>query len=54
MPGPVDSPSSDAIEASGKPDKSSTCTLAANVEDGKSILCNEQEEHDQNVARAYQ
>ena len=50
MPGPVDSPSSDAIEASVNQTKSDYLYFVANVEDGKVYFATTKEEHDQNVA----
>ena len=50
MPGPVDSPSSDAIEASVNQTKSEYLYFVANVEDGKVYFATTKEEHDQNVA----
>ena len=39
MPGPVDSPSLDAIEASINQTKSDNLYFVANVTDGKGLLC---------------
>ena len=50
MPGPVDSPSSDAIEASVNQTKGEYLYFVANVEDGKVYFATTKEEHDQNVA----
>ena len=50
MPGPVDSPSLDAIEASVNQIKSDYLYFVANVEDGKVYFATTKEEHDQNVA----
>ena len=50
MPGPVDSPSLDAIEASVNQTKSDYLYFVANVEDGKVYFATTKEEHDQNVA----
>ena len=50
MPGPVGSPSLDAIEASVNPTKSEYLYFVANVEDGKVYFATTKEEHDQNVA----
>ena len=50
MPGPVDSPSSDAIEASVNQTKSEYLYFVANVEDGKVYFATTKEEHHQNVA----
>ena len=50
MPGPVDSPSLDAIEASVNQTKSNYLYFVANVEDGKVYFATTKEEHDQNVA----
>ncbi|KXT87781.1 protein YceG like [Streptococcus oralis] len=50
MPGPVDSPSLDAIEASINQTKSDYLYFVANVEDGKVYFATTKEEHDQNVA----
>ena len=50
MPGPVDSPSSDAIEASVNQTKSEYLYFVANVEDSKVYFATTKEEHDQNVA----
>ena len=50
MPGPVDSPSLDAIEASINQTKSDNLYFVANVTDGKVYFAATQEEHDRNVA----
>ena len=50
MPGPVDSPSQDAIEASINQTKSDNLYFVANVTDGKVYYAATQEEHDRNVA----
>ena len=50
MPGPVDSPSLDAIEASINQTKSDNLYFVANVTDGKVYYATTQEEHDRNVA----
>lgn len=50
MPGPVDSPSQDAIEASINQTKSDNLYFVANVTDGKVYYAVTQEEHDRNVA----
>ena len=50
MPGPVDSPSQDAIEASINQTKSENLYFVANVTDGKVYYAVTQEEHDRNVA----
>ena len=50
MPGPVDSPSLDAIESSVNQTKSDYLYFVANVEDGKVYFAATKEEHDQNVA----
>ncbi len=50
MPGPVDSPSQDAIEASINQTKSENLYFVANVTDGKVYYAANQEEHDRNVA----
>ena len=50
MPGPVDSPSLDAIDASVNQTKSDYLYFVANVEDGKVYFAATKEEHDQNVA----
>ena len=50
MPGPVDSPSQDAIEASINQTKSQNLYFVANVKDGKVYYAVTQEEHDRNVA----
>ena len=51
MPGPVDSPSLDAIEASVNQTKSEYLYFVANVEDGKVYFATTKDEHDQNVAQ---
>ncbi|WP_261009678.1 endolytic transglycosylase MltG [Streptococcus mitis] len=50
MPGPVDSPSQDAIESSVNQTKSENLYFVANVTDGKVYYAVTQEEHDRNVA----
>ena len=50
MPGPVDSPSLDAIEASINQTKSDNLYFVANVQDGKVYFATTREEHDRNVA----
>ena len=50
MPGPVDSPSKDAIESSINQTKSENLYFVANVTDGKVYYAVTQEEHDRNVA----
>ena len=50
MPGPVDSPSKDAIEASINQTKSENLYFVANITDGKVYYAVTQEEHDRNVA----
>ena len=50
MPGPVDSPSLDATEASINQTKSDNLYFVANVTDGKVYYAATQEEHDRNVA----
>ena len=50
MPGPVDSPSLDAIESSINQTKSDNLYFVANVTDGKVYYATTQEEHDRNVA----
>ena len=50
MPGPVDSPSLDAIEASINQTKSENLYFVADVIDGKVYFAATQEEHDRNVA----
>lgn len=50
MPGPVDSPSLDAIEASINQTKSDNLYFVANITDGKVYYAATQEEHDRNVA----
>ena len=49
MPGPVDSPSLDAIEASINQTKSDYLYFVANVQDGKVYYATTREEHDRNV-----
>lgn len=49
MPGPVDSPSLDAIEASINQTKSDYLYFVANVQDGKVYFATTREEHDRNV-----
>ena len=49
MPGPVDSPSLDAIEASINQTKSEHLYFVANVQDGKVYYATTREEHDRNV-----
>ena len=49
MPGPVDSPSLDAIESSINPTKSDYLYFVANVQDGKVYYAKTREEHDRNV-----
>ena len=49
MPGPVDSPSLDAIESSINQTKSENLYFVANVQDGKVYFAATQEEHDRNV-----
>ena len=50
MPGPVDSPSLDAIEASINQTKSDYLYFVANVQNGKVYFATTREEHDRNVA----
>ena len=50
MPGPVDSPSLDAIEASINQTKSENLYFVADVTDGKVYYASNKEEHDRNVA----
>ena len=50
MPGPVDSPSLDAIESSINQTKSDYLYFVANVQDGKVYFATTREEHDRNVA----
>lgn len=50
MPGPVDSPSLDAIESSINQTKSDNLYFVADVTDGKIYYANNQEDHDRNVA----
>ena len=49
MPGPVDSPSLDAIESSINQTKSDYLYFVANVQDGKVYYATTREEHDRNV-----
>ena len=49
MPGPVDSPSLDAIESSINQTKSEYLYFVANVQDGKVYYATTLEEHDRNV-----
>ena len=49
MPGPVDSPSLDAIESSINQTKSDNLFFVANVQDGKVYFAVTKEEHDKNV-----
>ena len=49
MPGPVDSPSMDAIESSINQTKSDNLFFVANVQDGKVYFAATKEEHDKNV-----
>ena len=49
MPGPVDSPSLDAIESSINQTKSDNLFFVANVQDGKVYFATTKEEHDKNV-----
>ena len=49
MPGPVDSPSLDAIESSINQTKSDYLYFVANVQDGKVYFATTLEEHDKNV-----
>ena len=49
MPGPVDSPSLDAIESSINQTKSDYLYFMANVQDGKVYYATTREEHDRNV-----
>ena len=49
MPGPVDSPSLDAIESSINQTKSDNLFFVANVKDGKVYFAATKEEHDKNV-----
>ena len=49
MPGPVDSPSFDAIESSINQTKSDYLYFVANVQDGKVYYATTREEHDRNV-----
>lgn len=49
MPGPVDSPSLDAIESSINQTKSDYLYFVANVQDGKVYYAKTREEHDRNV-----
>lgn len=50
MPGPVDSPSLDAIESSINQTKSDNLYFVADVIEGKVYYANNQEDHDRNVA----
>ena len=50
MPGPVDSPSLDAIESSINQTKSESLYFVADVTDGKVYYASNKEEHDRNVA----
>lgn len=50
MPGPVDSPSLDAIESSINQTKSDNLYFVADVTDGKVYYASNKEEHDRNVA----
>ena len=50
MPGPVDSPSLDAIESSINQTKSENLYFVANVQDGKVYYATTREDHDRNVA----
>ena len=49
MPGPVDSPSLDAIESSINQTKSDYLYFVANVQDGKVYYATTLEDHDKNV-----
>ena len=51
MPGPVDSPSLDAIESSINQTKSENLYFVADVTDGKVYYASNKEEHDRNVAK---
>ena len=51
MPGPVDSPSADAIESSINQTKSDNLFFVADVTDGKVYFATNKAEHDQNVAQ---
>ena len=51
MPGPVDSPSLDAIESSINQTKSDNLFFVANVQDGKVYFAATKEEHDKNVEK---
>ena len=51
MPGPVDSPSVDAIESSINQTKSDNLFFVADVTDGKVYFATNKAEHDQNVAQ---
>ncbi len=51
MPGPVDSPSLDAIESSINQTKSENLYFVADVTDGKVYFATNKAEHDQNVAQ---
>ncbi|WP_172934178.1 endolytic transglycosylase MltG [Streptococcus sp. 1055] len=50
MPGPVDSPSLDALESSINQTKSDNLYFVADVTEGKVYYANNQEDHDRNVA----
>ncbi|WP_173276373.1 MULTISPECIES: endolytic transglycosylase MltG [unclassified Streptococcus] len=50
MPGPVDSPSLDAIESSINQTKSDNLYFVADVTEGKVYYANNQEDHDRNVS----
>ena len=54
MPGPVDSPSLDAIESSINQTKSEYLYFVANVQDGKVYYATTLEEHDRKCSRTYQ
>ena len=51
MPGPVDSPSADAIESSVNQTKSDNLFFVADVTDGKVYFATNKADHDQNVAQ---
>ncbi|WP_049521465.1 endolytic transglycosylase MltG [Streptococcus mitis] len=51
MPGPVDSPSADAIESSINQTKSDNLFFVADVTDGKVYFATNRADHDQNVAQ---
>ena len=51
MPGPVDSPSADAIESSINQTKSDNLFFVADVTDGKVYFATNKADHDQNVAQ---